>query len=294
MQYVWTCKVFDDFKSFFFFFFPAIKGEQAYYRTFGKYDKLKGRSLPMLWSLQAAALPAVGLSLLCMLPLLQDPEVQTLPFSYIATLGILRSVHLWGILDEESQSSESWQPIGLPRQSFCSSLCPQTLGRSLFLLLALTSVLDQESFLQEAEEATYSVQGPRRLLAHAEHWAQAKTLIWPDIQGWKGSNLASARARQPSFRPGGLCSFPDYSICLVLLRIRACYCSSIASHVGIGYNLPMSRQPPDLALNYSVLIYPVASLFSSFVFTVQSQPPKPSEVGLGGSQLLDGLCQKGF
>lgn len=68
MLYVWTCKVFDDFNSF--FFFPAIKGEQAYYRTFGKYDKLKGRSLPILWSLNAAALPAVGLSLLCMLPLL--------------------------------------------------------------------------------------------------------------------------------------------------------------------------------------------------------------------------------
>lgn len=40
--------------------FPlAIKGGQAYYRTFGKYDKLKGRNLPMLWSLEVGVLPVL-------------------------------------------------------------------------------------------------------------------------------------------------------------------------------------------------------------------------------------------
>jgi hypothetical protein len=45
MLYIWFCKALGGFNSFFL----TIKGGQAYYRTFGKHGKLKGKNSPRPW-----------------------------------------------------------------------------------------------------------------------------------------------------------------------------------------------------------------------------------------------------
>lgn len=98
MLYIWICKALGDFNSF----LPlAIKGGQAYYRTFGKYDKLKGRNLSMVWSLEVAVLSVLGSSLLGLSIRARHHSCRYMKYKLCLSPC---PVHQWGTVDGEFQS----------------------------------------------------------------------------------------------------------------------------------------------------------------------------------------------